>query len=122
MGDQHDTPIRGRPQDEGGDGVRGLRIKVRGRLVRRAAPDGRRATALASATGSINGRVTHHAGYALSMRRRMPIEKVFGWTKTTGTFRRTRFRGRERTSFAAQIVTAAYNILRITRLSLAPAV
>jgi hypothetical protein len=33
--------------------------------------------------------------------------------KTVGNFRRTRYRGVERTSFAAYLVGAAYNLLRI---------
>ena len=39
-----------------------------------------------------------------------------GWTKTVGNFRRTRYRGVERTSFAAYLVGAAYHLLRIAKL------
>lgn len=66
---------------------------------------------------AIDGRVTRHAGYAMSMRARMLVEKVFGWMKTTGGFRRTRFRGLPRTSFAAELVATAFNVVRIIRLS-----
>jgi hypothetical protein len=38
------------------------------------------------------------------------------WIKTVGNFRRTRYRGVERTSFAAYLVGAAYNLLRIGKL------
>jgi hypothetical protein len=36
--------------------------------------------------------------------------------KTVGNFRRTRFRGIERTQHAAYFVGAAYNLLRIAKL------
>ena len=48
------------------------------------------------------------------MRKR--VEEIFGWIKTVGNFRRTRYRGVERTRFAAYLVGAAYNLLRITKL------
>ena len=37
-------------------------------------------------------------------------------SKTVGNFRRTRYRGLERTSLAAHLVGAAYNLLRIAKL------
>jgi len=43
-------------------------------------------------------------------------EEIFGWIRTVGNFRRTRYRGVERTSFAAYLVGAAYNLLRIAKL------
>jgi hypothetical protein len=55
-------------------------------------------------------------GYAVSQRVRKRIEEIFGWMKTTGNFRRTRYRGRERTQLAAYLVGAAYNLLRIAKL------
>jgi IS5 family transposase len=36
--------------------------------------------------------------------------------KMVGGFRRTRFRGLERTGLAGYLVAAAYNLVRITRL------
>jgi len=51
------------------------------------------------------------------MRIRKRIEEIFGWSKTTGGFRRTRFRGIERTQQAGYFVGAALNLLRITRLA-----
>ena len=44
------------------------------------------------------------------------VEEIFGWIKTVGNFRRTRCRGVERTGFAAYLVGAAYNLLRIAKL------
>ena len=64
----------------------------------------------------IDERTTRHAGYAVSQRKRKLVEEIFGWMKTIGGFRRTRFRGLERTQFAAQIVATAYNLLRMAKL------
>ncbi len=65
---------------------------------------------------AIDGRTTGRSGYAVSVRARRLIEKIFGWMKTTGAFRRTRFRGRPKTAFAAKLVAASYNLLRLSRL------
>jgi transposase len=61
-------------------------------------------------------RTTSWPGYALSQRVRKRVEEIPGWTKTVGNFRRTRYRGVARTSFAAYLVAAAYNLLRIAKL------
>jgi hypothetical protein len=42
---------------------------------------------------AIDGRTTRHDGYAVSQKRRKRIEEVFGWLKTIGGLRQTRFRG-----------------------------
>ena len=65
---------------------------------------------------ALDDRTTRHEGYAISQRIRKRIEEAFGWMKTVGNFRRTRFKGRERTQFAAYFVGAAFNLLRIARL------
>jgi transposase len=70
---------------------------------------------------AIDERTVRHAGYTVSQRIRKRVEEIFGWAKTIGGFRRTRFKGKPRTQFAAHIVGAAYNLLRITRLLAAPA-
>ncbi len=46
----------------------------------------------------------------------MRIEQVFGWAKTIGGLRRTRYRGLRRTQFHAHLVGAAYNLIRIANL------
>ena len=61
-------------------------------------------------------RTTNWPGYAVSQRVRKRVEEIFGWIKTVGNFRRTRYRGVERTTFAAYLVGAAYNLLRIAKL------
>jgi transposase len=65
---------------------------------------------------AIDDRTTRHAGYLVSQRKRKRVEEIFGWMKTFGGFRRTRFKGLRRTQLAATIVAAAYNLLRICRL------
>jgi IS5 family transposase len=61
-------------------------------------------------------RTTNRPGYAVSQRVRKRVEEIFGWIKTVGNFRRTRYRGVARTTFAAYLVGAAYNLLRIAKL------
>ena len=65
---------------------------------------------------AIDGRTTRHAGYAISQRVRKRVEEIFGWMKTTGGFRRTRFKGRKRTQLQAWFVATAYNLVRMAKL------
>lgn len=67
----------------------------------------------------IDGRSIRHPGYSASQRCRMLIEKIFGWGKTIGGMRRSRFRGRARTDAAFTFQAAAYDLMRIARLELA---
>lgn len=68
---------------------------------------------------AIDRRTTRAAGYAVSQRVRKRIEEIWGWMKTVGGFRKTRFKGRERTELAAYLVGAAYNLLRMASLAAA---
>ena len=70
---------------------------------------------------AIDRRTTRHLGYAISQRKRKLVEEIFGWMKTIGGFRRTRFIGLERTQLAGYFVAAAYNLVRIARLMAAAA-
>jgi transposase len=65
---------------------------------------------------AIDDRTTRHAGYLVSQRKRKLVEEIFGWMKTVGNFRRTRFKGLRRTQLAATFVAATYNMLRVCRL------
>ncbi len=67
-------------------------------------------------TPGLDGRTTRHHGYALSQRIRKRVEEIFGWMKTVGGLRKTRFRGLARTELYMHFVGAAYNLLRISRL------
>ncbi len=68
---------------------------------------------------AIDGRTTRHAGYAMSIHARKRIEPIFGWMKTVGGMRKTRFRGLERVSLHFSLVATAYNLVRMTRLGVA---
>jgi hypothetical protein len=72
-------------------------------------------------SGGLEVRRSTHAplaepGYALSQRVCKRVEQIFGWMKTVGNFRRTRYRGIERIGFAAFLVAAAYNLSRNAEL------
>ena len=67
-------------------------------------------------SSAIDGRTTRHRGYALSQRVRKRVEEIFGWMKTVGGFRRTRYRGLNRTGLASYLVGTAYNLVRMARL------
>ena len=72
-----------------------------------------------NATGrrsAIDGRVTRHHGYAVSLRIRKRIEEVFGWGKEIGRMRRTRFRGLPRVGLCFAVTAAAYNLVRLPKL------
>lgn len=66
---------------------------------------------------AIDGRTTRHQSYTISQRIRKRIEEIFGWTKTVGGFRKTRYRGTDRTQLAAWWVGAAYNLVRMAKLA-----
>jgi transposase len=73
-----------------------------------------------SRTSAIDGRTTRHAGYEVSQRIRKRIEEGFGWMKTVGGMRKTRYRGREKVAWAFTIAAAAYNLIRLPKLLEAP--
>ena len=70
---------------------------------------------------ALDVRTTRHPGYALSQWMRKRIEEGFGWMKTVGGLRKTRYCGRQRVQMHAYFVAAAYNLLRMARLAPAPA-
>ena len=45
------------------------------------------------------------------------IEEIFGWLKTVGGLRKIRFIGQAKTQMAAFLSGAAYNLLRIAKLT-----
>jgi transposase len=69
---------------------------------------------------AIDGRTTRHPGYAVSQRLRKRVEEIFGWMKTVGGFRRTRYRGIDKTGLAGYLVATAYNLVRLVRLLMQP--
>jgi IS5 family transposase len=64
---------------------------------------------------AIDGRTTRHPGYAISLRIRRRIEEAFGWMKTVGGQRKSRFRGLDRVGWAFTFTAAAYNLVRLPK-------
>lgn len=68
----------------------------------------------------LDKRTTKKAGYQISQKIRKQVEEGFGWMKTVGGFRKTRFKGIARTQLCAHFVGAACNLVRMARLALGP--
>ena len=64
----------------------------------------------------LDGRTTAKSGYQASQRIRKQVEEIFGWIKTVGGLRRSRYRGQERTQAWGYFVASTYNLLRLARL------
>jgi IS5 family transposase len=69
---------------------------------------------------AVDGRTTSRPGYIASQKVRKRIEEIFGWMKTVGGLRKTRYRGLERVDFAGYLVATAYNLVRLARLTPIP--
>jgi len=67
---------------------------------------------------AIDSRTTRHPGYAVSQRIRKRIEETFGWIKTIGTLRKTRYRGVDKVSWYFTMTAAAYNLVRMRNLGI----
>ena len=65
---------------------------------------------------AVDGRTTHHSGYALSQRRRKKIEEPFGWAKTVGGMAQTVHRGLDRVAAQFTMTMAACNLARLPKL------
>ena len=52
----------------------------------------------------LDARTTERSGYRTSQRIRKRVEEIFGWMKTVGGMRRTRYRGVDRTQAWAYFV------------------
>lgn len=69
----------------------------------------------------LDARTTTKSGYQTSQRVRKRVEEIFGWIKTVGGLRRSRYRSRERTQAWGYFVASTYNLLRLARLEVASA-
>jgi transposase len=78
------------------------------------------ATARGRHIAGLDRRTTRTAAYTLSQKVRKRIEEGFGWMKTVGGFRKTRFKGVGRTQLCAYFVGAACNLVRMARLAMGP--
>ena len=65
---------------------------------------------------AIDGRTTRHPGYAVSQRIRKRIEEGFGWMKTYGGMRKTRYVGNPRVAWNFTLTAAACNLVRLPKL------
>ena len=70
---------------------------------------------------AIDGRTTRHDGYRVSQRARKRIEEVFGWVKTVGGGRKRRCCGIARNRLWAEMTIVGYNLVRLAKLTAAPA-
>ncbi len=70
-------------------------------------------------SSAIDGRTTRHAGCRTSQTIRKRIEECFGWLKTIGGLRKSRFVGREKLDFHFVLGAAAYNLVRMRNLGVA---
>ena len=68
-------------------------------------------------TPGLDGRTTRSKAYRTSQRIRKRIEEPFGWRKTAGHFRKTRWRGIHRTPFMAPFVGSACILLRMAKMA-----
>jgi len=68
---------------------------------------------------AIDGRTTRYPGYAVSQRVRKRVEEIFGWVKAVGGGRKLRYIGVARNQLWAELTAAAYNLVRMAKLSLA---
>lgn len=70
-------------------------------------------------TPGLDARTRRHESYRVSQWKRKRIEEIFGWLKTVGGLRKSRFIGPVQTQLYAYFAATAYNLLRISMLSAA---
>jgi transposase len=70
---------------------------------------------------AIDRRTTRHKGYRVSQRVRKRVEEIFGWMKTVGGGRKLRYRGVKRNQLWAEVTVAGYTLVRMAKLTQAPA-
>jgi hypothetical protein len=63
-----------------------------------------------------DGRVTRHAGYAISQIIRKRIEEGFGWIKAVGLMAKTKLRGTARVGWRFRLTATAYDLIRLPKL------
>jgi hypothetical protein len=68
-------------------------------------------------SGVLDRRTTRHQGYQISQRKRKLVEEFFGWMKTIGLLRKTRFKGTSRGGWMFTFTAAVYNLIRIRNLA-----
>jgi transposase len=69
---------------------------------------------------AVDGCTTRHVGYDISQRCRKRIEEIFGWIKSSAGLAKVKLRGRDRVDAAFTLALAAYNLIRLPKLLVAP--
>lgn len=67
-------------------------------------------------TPGLDGRTTRSVGYQLSQKIRKRIEEVFGWMKTIGGLRRTRYRQKQKVEMHITLTVVASFLVRMAKL------
>jgi transposase len=70
---------------------------------------------------AIDARTTRHAGYDRSQKKRKRIEECFGWLKDIALLRKLKHRGLFKVGWIFTFAAAAYNLVRMRTLIVAPA-
>lgn len=115
LADQHIRPGATLAGDKGFD-TADFVGELRERRITPHVAQNRYDTGKARRRSNIDGRTMRHAGYALSQKARKRIEEIFGWLKTIAGWRKSRFRGLDRTEWGFTLALAAYNLTRMPKL------
>lgn len=107
------------PKTLGGDKNYHQRAFVQGCRERQISPHA--ACKEGVAVPGLDARTTGQSGYQISQRIRKRVEEIFGWMKTVGGLRRTRYLGIERTQAWGYFVAGTYNLVRLANLEAAAA-
>jgi hypothetical protein len=65
---------------------------------------------------AIDRRTSRHDGYRTSLKVRKRLEEVFGWAKTVGPLRQTKFRGLKKVAAQTVFTFAAYKLTRMSAI------
>jgi len=116
--DEHTQLHQGtEPKTVGADKAYHQKIFVQGCREREISPHAARKEGVN--VPGLDKRTANCPGYRTSLRIRKRVEEIFGWMKTVGGLRRTRYRGLERTQAWGYFVAGTYNLVRMARLDLA---
>src|SRR5215813_1095786 len=69
---------------------------------------------------AVDARTARHSGYEVSQKKRKRIEECFGWMKDIALMRKLRHRGLEKVAWLFTFAAAAYNLVRLRKLSTIP--
>lgn len=65
---------------------------------------------------AIDNRTARHETYKISQKKRKLVEEIFGWQKTCGLQRKSRFLGKELNSWIYTFSAGVYNMIRISNI------